>query len=175
MNVQVNLVLSQTPQVNPLLNKIYRKHMSQQATNTVIVDEGSTKNTMLASQEIQPSELSDIYGKNFGIILSRLARLMNDEDEIPPTPYALTATLEILFKAYKYIPGENFPKAAVTTDDSGGLYIYWRKPGRQLQLTVPGNEHSPSYIYHTENNNETMDKNISDLTLVHWLRWFNAG
>jgi hypothetical protein len=102
-----------------------------------------------------------------------LAQEAEDEESgiVPPTDYALTATLKILRAAYPLVEGK-FPRAAVSTDDVGGISVYWMKPGRSVQLTVPADEHGPSYLYYREGTNSELEKDVTASSLACRLSWF---
>src|SRR5919199_2121198 len=87
------------------------------------------------------------FQSDFNLVIERVTSLVQEaEDEesgiVPPTEYALAATLKILRAAYPLVEG-TFPRGAVSTDDIGGISVYWMKPGRSVQLTVPTDEPGP--------------------------------
>ncbi len=113
---------------------------------------------------------------DFNLVIERVTSLVQEaEDEesgiVPPTEYALATTLKMLRAAYPLVEGR-FPRAAVSTDDVGGISVYWMKPGRSVQLTVPADEHGPNYLYYREGTNSELDKDVTASSLTRRLSWF---
>lgn len=118
-------------------------------------------------------QLNPVEG-DLAVVLARILDLLeNEEDEeaARPTPYALLTTLDLLLKtnAVLEIP---FPRAAVSADEHGAIYVYWRKPSRKLHLTIPAIVSGVQYIYYREGEIYGIEEFISPDRLAHWLRWF---
>ncbi len=115
---------------------------------------------------------------NFDVVLERVESLVNEaEDEesgvVPPTEYALSETRRLLRSTRAKMDG-TFPRAAVSTDDTGGISIYWIKQGRSVQLTIPASSDRPSYLYHREPTASDLQKVVTADSLAHRLEWFTA-
>lgn len=118
---------------------------------------------------------------DFGRLIVDLRNLMSgcqeDEDEIPPTDYALTETLKLLFEAREHLmiywKDYKFPQASVCSTDEGGINVYWRKQGITVQLSVPAAPEGNLFLYHRENDNYRLDRSqVNGRHLADLLRWF---
>ena len=82
------------------------------------------------SQRLAPSD-------GLAVTLERLADLSVAEEEFPlPTSYACQLATHVLRASYKYLQGV-FPRATVSVEENGGLFVYWIKSSCTVQLTVP--------------------------------------
>ncbi len=83
----------------------------------------------------EPVDLSD----GLAVTLERLASLLfaEEEDGFPlPTRHAYLTAFHLLNEAYRYLPA-SFPRATVSVEENGGVFLYWIKPLGTVQLTVP--------------------------------------
>lgn len=99
----------------------------------------------MVKQESRPGTVDgNGSGSSPGLTITRarLADLSNAEPEegFPlPTEYASLTSLHLLNQAALLLPSA-FPRATVSVEEQGGVFIYWIKPSITVQLTVP-NEH----------------------------------
>lgn len=92
----------------------------------------------------EPVNLSD----GLAVTLERLAGLLfaEEEDGFPlPTRHAYLTAFHLLNEAYRYLP-VSFPRATVSVEENGGVFIYWIKPSGTVQLTVPFEQGKLLYI-----------------------------
>ena len=113
---------------------------------------------------------------DFNLVVERLSSLTREaEDEesgiVPPTDYALATTLKLLRATQPLVRGK-FPRAAVSTGDLGGISVYWLKPGRSVQLTIPADEPGTHYLYHREGANSELEEGVTASSLARRLSWF---
>ncbi len=111
----------------------------------------------------------------FHTTISRVRALayVEDEDETP-APHALSSALDFLIQTGQAL-GNAFPKGATTVGDDGRIDVYWRKPGRTVQLMIPADERRTASVYHRDGTDYSVDKDAVPEMLVHWLEWFNRA
>ena len=94
---------------------------------------------------------------------------LTDEDEedeygevVNPTEYAIQKAIELVSEAANSIPDEFF-KAWVSSEDTGGIRLTWSKPEfkKQLRLIVPPTADQQIYLYHEQNDEYGVEYNIS--------------
>ena len=108
--------------------------------------------------------------REFNLVISRISQILQ-EDDFRPTEYALRTALTLVYEANQILKGV-FARASVAVSEEGAISIYWRKPGRNLQLTVPAEEGRSAFIYHQENKDYSIERNAMPTTLANWLQWF---
>ena len=109
--------------------------------------------------------------QEFNIVISRLSRLLHDEDELHPTDYALRTALATIYEANQILRGV-FVRAAVAVDEDGSIIFYWKSPAKNLNLTVPAQPGRGLHIYHREGSEYGGERNASAASLAQWLRWY---
>src|SRR5262245_52443039 len=92
---------------------------------------------------------ADLSQQEFNIVISRISRLLQEEDDFRPTEYALLTALTMVYEANEILRGR-FPRAAVAVDEDGSIVIYWKRPERNIHLTIPARRDGVLYIYHRE-------------------------
>jgi hypothetical protein len=97
-----------------------------------------------------------------------------DEEAVKPTPYALLTILDLLLDT-NVLLDVPFPRASVSADEYGAMYVYWRKPSRKLHLTVPPGDTGIQYIYFREGEKYGIEEYISPDRLAYWLKWFASN
>ena len=93
----------------------------------------------LNSQQVTPTE-------GLTVTIERLADLLFAEQEegFPlPTQHAYQKTTYLLNTAHNYLQG-SFPRANVSVEEHGGVFVYWIKPSCTVQLTIPS---SPEKLF----------------------------
>jgi hypothetical protein len=110
--------------------------------------------------------------EGFSMTVSRVQGLahVEDEDETP-TPHALSSALHFLSRTKQFL-AHTFPRGAATVSDDGVIDVYWRKPGRTVQLMIPADERRTTSVYHRDGSDYGLDKDATPETLAHWLEWF---
>ena len=114
---------------------------------------------------------------NLKTTLSRVEALLALEDDaeagvVRPTETACRQTLGILTHACSLIRGD-FPLASPSPDGEGGIHVYWRKPGRNVQLNVPADGKEAPSIFHRDGFQYRMERDSGPAELARWLSWFN--
>lgn len=111
----------------------------------------------------------------FGLVHSRLLNLLlddeEDEEQVKPTGYAFNTALRLLLETDQNIG--TLPKAAVTTDEDGGLRIQWHRPDRSVRLIIPAGSGGKHYIYYESDDNydaEDYDPSTAALSLAQRLK-----
>jgi len=115
--------------------------------------------------QVKPDE------RDFNTVISRISNLSRDEDEIQPTDYALTTALTLVYEANQIL-GRVFARASVAVDEDGSIFIYWRKPERNIELKVPARKQGRHHIYHREGTSYAFERNVTASTLAKWLKWY---
>ncbi len=109
---------------------------------------------------------------NYNITIERVRGLTQLEDEEDaPSPDVLSLAIEFLAQV-KTSLYEQFPKGATAVRDDGSVDVYWRQPGRIVQLTVPAQQDHTLSVYHREGDKHGTDTAVSPETLARWLEWF---
>lgn len=111
------------------------------------------------------------------ITIERIYELAEEDEEdeygevVNPTEYAIQTAIELVSKAAKSIPNEFF-KAWVSSEDTGGIRLTWSKPElkKQVRLIIPPTADQQIYLYHEKNDEYGMEYNIAAKTLGNWLR-----
>ena len=107
-------------------------------------------------------------------VLKRLDGLVQEaeeEEDTPPTAYALAETRRLLRAAFPLV-WSTFSRAAATSDGRGWIHLYWRKPDRMVQLTVHADAGRSPSIYHSAGDVYDVEPNVTAQRLAHWLDWF---
>ena len=95
-----------------------------------------------------------VLSDGLAVTLERLADLIFAEEEEgfpPPTRYAYLTAFHLLNEAYRSLPA-SFPRATVSAEENGGVFIYWIKPTCTVQLTVPFEPGKLLYLRTMQNN-----------------------
>lgn len=115
-------------------------------------------------------------GDAFDLVLSCVAQLPQedgeDDPEGGPTEHAIGTAVRLLAEARPLVAGP-FPRASTATTEERGIHVYWRKPNRTLQLSVPAGEQGTGFVYHREGQHYASERNVSAPLLAEWIRWFN--
>lgn len=108
----------------------------------------------------------------FNATMSRVRELahIEDEDEAP-APHALSAALDFLTQTRRFLKGD-IPKGAATVGDDGSIDVYWKMPGRMVQVMIPADEQRTVSVYHRNGTDYSIDKSAAPETLAHRLEWF---
>jgi hypothetical protein len=109
--------------------------------------------------------------RELNIVISRISQLLQEEDDFRPTEYALRTTLALVYEANQILRG-SFARAAAAVDEDGSIVIYWKRPERNIHLTIPSQEDGPLYIYHREGGEYGTERPVSAASLASWLQWF---
>lgn len=111
------------------------------------------------------------------IVLERLNALYDteeeNEDEIGasvPTLYAFERARDLVIRANTEMQNE-FPRGTASIEHDGGIRIEWRRSNREVKLITAAQPGSLEYIYHEENGQHGLDKEISPTLLTYWLDW----
>ena len=105
--------------------------------------------------EVKESEAFEemVLSDGLAVTLERLADLIFAEEEgfPPPTRHAYLTAFHLLNEAYHYLPA-SFPRATVSAEENGGVFIYWIKLACTVQLTVPFEQEKLLYLRTMQNN-----------------------
>ena len=115
------------------------------------------------------------------ITLERINGLKDEDEEdeygevINPTEYAIEVAIELVSKTARSI-SEQFFKAWVSTEDSGGVVLTWSKPelDKKVRLVIPPIPDRKIYLYHEMAEEYGVEYNVSAKTLSEWLSWCNS-
>lgn len=107
---------------------------------------------------------------NFVTILSRIADVMEDEEDSRPTLDVVRTAIQLIIDTYKELDG-CLPLASVAVDEDGSMSIHWRKPGRALQLSIPADAERLN-LYHRDANGYAVERDVSPAMLAEWVKWF---
>jgi hypothetical protein len=107
----------------------------------------------------------------FNTVLSRVNALPHEDDEDGPTTYALEETLALLDDARPLV-GAAFPRATASTTIDGGIDVYWKRPDRYLQLSIPASRNGARFIYHDDGQAKGVAEDPRPASLARWIRWF---
>jgi hypothetical protein len=108
---------------------------------------------------------------DFDLVISRVAQLLDGEDEDEsPTTYALDTTLRLLHDTRALLDGP-FPRAAATTSVDHGVKLYWEHGSRFVEASIPDAEGKPGFIYHDDGPSYQAERDTTPAALAHWLRW----
>jgi len=129
------------------------------------------------STEVQP--VNDILTHDTNTQLQKLLHTLTDifrdeEEEVRPTTHAFELTYDLLVAAQEHI-SVPLPRATVSTDDAGGVFVFWRDGPRKLHLHMPSRAEEQSYLYHEEGTDYSVVYGISPVVLVDWLQWYAAA
>ena len=116
------------------------------------------------------AESQDGPDDGYHATVSRVRALSYVEDETP-SPHALLSALDFLTQIGQSL-GNAFPRGAAAVGDDGRIDVYWRKPGRTVQLMIPADERRTASVYHRDGTDYGVDKDAAPETLARWLEWF---
>ena len=137
---------------------------SQKAVNSIIERSNSS-----SSQKNSPS-------LTLSVTLERLESLLfvEEEEDFPiPSKYAYQKAARLLKDADDYLPG-TFPRATVSVEENGGVFIYWIKPSCTVQLTVPSAFGKLFYIRVRKNESSALVyQDVTGEQLAKCLKTFN--
>lgn len=105
---------------------------------------------------------------NVLVIFERLKRLLDEDDDLQPSQYAYSKAYSLLsevIQAYEDV----FPRAAVAAGEDEGIYIYWRKPGKSIELAIPSAANGRHTIYVRDRGGSYLIDRVSVGELVNWL------
>jgi len=109
---------------------------------------------------------------NYDTTIERVRGLTQLEDEEDaPSADALSLAIEFLAQARTSLYTQ-FPKGATAVREDGGVDVYWKRPGRIVQLAVPARQERPLSVYHRSGDEHGTDTVVSPEILAHWLEWF---
>jgi len=110
----------------------------------------------------------------FNQVLKRLVDLLRDADEEGAIPelYAFETTYNLLGSTREHLTAMVFPRATVSSDESGTIFIFWRNSHRKVHLVVPSDPDASMYIYHEEGNIYAVEYDVTGRTLANWLEWY---
>ena len=148
---------------------------------TVVANlEGSSAETLpdtLQSNAVTPYVYRGKPGSDFDLTVSRVIALASLEPGVAPDDVALptervvSAALHFLIAASERL-GDSFPRGAAALDETGGIRVFWRQPGRSVQLWVPADESRPASVYHRDDTVHATERTWSAGPLARWLEWF---
>lgn len=95
--------------------------------------------------------------------VTSLLYIQEDEDYVRPTQHALDLTLGLLENANAELATRSakFPRGTSSTSDRGGIYVFWEKNGRSIQLEVPPKNGGMFYIHITSQDRSFMDRDVT--------------
>ena len=132
-------------------NTSQQSQLMQESRSKAARDAGSFHSASDTEPAVfEPLNLSD----GPAITLERLAGLLfaESEDGFPlPTRHAYLTAFHLLNEAYRYLPA-SFPRATVSVEENGGVFLYWIKPAGTVQLTVPFGPEKLLYLRTMQNN-----------------------
>jgi hypothetical protein len=111
--------------------------------------------------------------------IGRVWEIFFDEEEMTEDSQrvslqAADTACRLLSHAY-YQGGYQFREAEVTSDDTGGLYVYWGTPGRQMHLHVQGESDSKPSVFHRTQSHYGVVADVDAASLVYWLGWLEQA
>jgi hypothetical protein len=111
--------------------------------------------------------------------IGRVWNVFSDEEEVTEDSprvslQAADTACRLLSQAYFHM-GSQFPTAGVTSDDTGGLYVYWSSPSRQLHLHVPGSSDKEPSVFHRTASDYGSVRNVDAAALAYWLDWLGRA
>ncbi len=138
-------------------------------TSQPVIWESQDKRIFAAMEMTMPWHYPD---SGFSTTISRVQDLTHAEDEDEtPAQYALSSALDYLYQTQQFL-ALDFPKGATTVGDDGSIDLYWRKPGRAVQLMIPADDRRTVSVYHRDGSDYGIDKDVTPETLARWLEWF---
>lgn len=136
------------------------------------ITQGAT--TTATTIELNSAEWGEFHSPDLDVTIRRVTALMDadeEDDATQPTEYAIQLTLRFLMEAASLLAGD-VPRAAATVTDEGGIRLFWREPGRSVQLTVPPHHGKALSVYHRKGAEHATERDASPQVLAHWLDWF---
>lgn len=111
--------------------------------------------------------LNGDYQKTYRQITG-LLYIEEDEDFTRPTRFALDFTLDLLENANAELinRGKQFPRGTSSTNEKGGIHIFWQGKGASIQLEVPARESGLYYIHVIAGANSLMRRKVSAKALA---------
>jgi hypothetical protein len=111
--------------------------------------------------------------------IGRVWDVFSDEEEVTEDSqrvslHAADTACRLLAEAYFHM-GSQFPTAGATSDDTGGLYVYWSSPSRQLHLHVPGSSDKGPSAFHRTASDYGSVQNVDAAALAYWLDWLGRA
>ena len=113
---------------------------------------------------------------SFRALHERLVSLLQNEageEEAVPTGHAYSTALALLLDAHSLV--EDFPRASITADETGGIRIQWLQPDRQVRLIIPAEKSGRQYLYFETDRSYDLEDDPSPTALAQRLRWFVGG
>jgi hypothetical protein len=97
-----------------------------------------------------------------------------DDDCLVPTGRAVTATIDLLYRASRtmYSP---LPAGVLYPDGDGGLRVDWESGDRQVRLVVHPSDPAQDYVYHQEGRDYSLDAGVTPEMLRQQLAWLNRA
>jgi hypothetical protein len=82
----------------------------------------------------------------------------------------------LTLKVYEAM-GDSFPKALASTDEKGGIRLFWSKLESEceVRLVCPANADQPVYLYHEIGDTCAVEQSVTASVLVKWLEWLNQA
>lgn len=91
---------------------------------------------------------------------------------VAPSRKSVDSAIGMMFPLVQY--GYQIPEPIdVDTDHDGGIRIVWENNTRFLELVVPYESNAAAYLYHSEGDNFSLDRDLKPQTLrkrFDWLR-----
>lgn len=130
----------------------YSQRVQREALNT----SDNVGNSRSIRAIVKRLSLQDVVQTSDGlsVTLERLENLLFAEAEegFPlPTRHAYRTTRYLLEEAHRYLLVE-FPRATVSVEENGGIFVYWIKPSNTVQLTVPSESGKLLYLRTMQSN-----------------------
>lgn len=113
------------------------------------------------------------------ILRVRLCRLREEEEDeeagiFPPSEAALSRAWNLI-REVAAATAQPLPVAAATDDGHNGVYLYWRKPDRTVQLIVPAAMDQPASLYHRNGWDYAVERDVVAADVARWLAWFTSA
>ena len=115
------------------------------------------------------------------LIWSRLLALEEPSPEEEQEPDEVTPSHATLVRAWNVLDGairrmtSTLPIAAASDNGCGDLYIYWKRPERDVQLIVPADANRGPMIFRGEGSDTHLEPNVTPDDVGRWLDWFSGA
>lgn len=121
------------------------------------------------------------FSSDLAVTLKRLIALLEEDETddygtLQPSSIAFKRAMQFIVEAYESL-GENFPRASVSTDETGGIRLTWSKlePECEVRLVCPVSHSQEAYLYHELGDTYALEQNVTLSILVQWLNWLNQA